>query len=309
LQEVNKESEQAADNQNKSEITSESFRQSSLRNSQRTSFLRSLSRGSSLNSTSGRSFSLTAFGLPTDVPPIHDNEVAKPVENFPKVSIRRLAYLNKPEIPFLLLGAIAAMINGAILPIFGILLSRVIKSFFEPPHQLRKDTNFWAIMFVILGVVSFLSIPARAYLLSVAGCRLIERIRVMCFEKLVRMEIGWFDEPEHSSGSIGARLSADAATVRALVGDALGQMLHVIASAVAGLVIAFVASWQLAFIVLALIPLIGINGYVQIKFMKGFGEDAKVCFKTNNLFFFFVCHSSMLYTNIFQAKNVGKLSS
>lgn len=295
MQEANKESEQAADNQNKSEITSELFRQSSLRNSQRKSFLRSSSRGSSLNGSSGRSFSLTAFGLPTEVP-IHDKSVAEPVEKFPKVSIRRLAYLNKPEIPILLLGAIAAVINGAILPLFGILLSRVIKSFFEPPHQLRKDSNFWAIMFVILGVVSFLSVPARAYFLSVAGCKLIERIRVMCFEKLVHMEIGWFDEHEHSSGLIGARLSADAATVRALVGDALGQMLHVIASAVAGLVIAFVASWQLAFIVLALIPLIGINGYVQLKFMKGFSEDAKVCFKPNNLFFFiFFCDSSMLY--------------
>ncbi|KAE8008384.1 hypothetical protein FH972_004903 [Carpinus fangiana] len=279
LQEVNKESEQSADNQNKSEITFELFRQSSLRNSPRKSFLRSLSQGSSLNSGSGRSFSLTAFGLPTEVPPVHDDAVAKPVEKFPKVSIRRLAYLNKPELPILLLGAIAAIINGAILPMFGILLSRVIKSFFEPPQQLRKDSNFWAMMFVILGVVSFLAIPARAYLLSVAGSKLIERIRVMCFEKLVRMEIGWFDEPEHSSGSIGARLSADAATVRALVGDALGQTLHVIASAVAGLVIAFVASWQLAFIVLALIPLIGINGYVQLKFMKGFSEDAKMMYE------------------------------
>jgi ATP-binding cassette subfamily B (MDR/TAP) protein 1 len=301
LQEVNKESEQSADNQNKSEITSELFRQSSLINSPRKSFLRSLSQGSLLNSGSGRrSFSLTAFGLPTEVPPIHDDAVAEPVEKFPKVSVRRLAYLNKPEIPILLLGAIAAIINGAILPMFGILLSRVIKSFFEPPHQLRKDSNFWAMMFVILGVVSFLAIPARTYLLSVAGSKLIERIRVMCFEKLVRMEIGWFDEPEHSSGSIGARLSADAATVRALVGDALGQTLHVIASAVAGLVIAFVASWQLAFIVLALIPLIGMNGYVQLKFMKGFSEDAKVCCKTNKLFFFLFCDSSMLYKFIIE---------
>ncbi|GMY17164.1 ABC transporter B family member 11-like, partial [Fagus crenata] len=70
-----------------------------------------------------------------------------------------------------------------------------------------------------------------------------------------------------------------AATVRALVGDALGQMVHVIASAAAGLVIAFLASWQLAFIILALIPLIGVNGYVQLKFMKGFSADAKLMYE------------------------------
>ena len=90
------------------------------------------------------------------------------------------------------------------------------------------------------------------------------------------MEVGWFDETEHSSGSIGARLSADAASIRTLVGDALGQLVQNIASVVAALAIAFVASWQLALIILALIPLIGANGYVQVKFMKGFSADAKV---------------------------------
>uniref|UniRef100_A0A2N9G753 Uncharacterized protein n=1 Tax=Fagus sylvatica TaxID=28930 RepID=A0A2N9G753_FAGSY len=275
LQEVNKESEQGADDQN--EISAEFFRQSSLRNSQKMSFLRSLSRASSAGS-SRRSFSVSAFGLPTEVT-IPDDGLAETGEIYPKVPLRRIAYLNKPEIPVLLLGTIAAVINGVILPIFGILLARVINSFYEPPHKLRKDSNFWALMFVALGVVSFVAIPARGYLFAVAGCKLIERIRIMCFEKLVHMEVSWFDEPEHSSGSVGARLSADAATVRALVGDALGQMVHVIASAAAGLVIAFLASWQLAFIILALIPLIGVNGYVQVKFMKGFSADAKLMYE------------------------------
>jgi ATP-binding cassette subfamily B (MDR/TAP) protein 1 len=98
----------------------------------------------------------------------------------------------------------------------------------------------------------------------------------MCFEKMVHMEVGWFDEPEHSSGAIGARLSADAATVRGLVGDSLSQLVQNIASAVAGLVIAFVACWQLAFVILVLLPLIGLNGFIQMKFLKGFSSDAKV---------------------------------
>ncbi|XP_041022108.1 ABC transporter B family member 4-like [Juglans microcarpa x Juglans regia] len=275
LKEVNKESEQASDDQNKSEITVESSRHSSLRYSQRMSHLRSISQGSSVNSCSRHSFS--AFGLPIEVL-IPDDTGTELEEKFPKVSIRRLAYLNKPEIPILLLGAMAAILNGTLFPIFGMLLSKVIKSFYEPPHKLRKDTNFWSIIFVILGAVSFLAILARAYLFSVAGFKLIQRVRLMCFEKLVHMEVGWFDKPKHSCGSIGARLSADAARVRALVGDSLGQILDVIASAIAGLVIAFVGSWQLAIIILALIPLIGINAYAQLKFMKGFSADAKMMY-------------------------------
>jgi len=98
----------------------------------------------------------------------------------------------------------------------------------------------------------------------------------MCFEKVVNMEVSWFDEPEHSSGAIGARLSADAASVRALVGDALGLLVQNLATAIAGLLIAFLANWQLSLIILVLIPLMGLNGYIQIKFLKGFSADAKV---------------------------------
>ncbi|GMY17158.1 ABC transporter B family member 11-like [Fagus crenata] len=280
LQEVNEESELAVDDQNKPEITVESVRQSS----QRMSIQRSISRGSSgVGNSSRHSFSVS-FGLPTgvNVPDIARDKPdtpSLPTEQPPEVPLRRIAYLNKPEIPVLIIGAIAAIMNGVILPIFGVLLSSVIKTFYEPPEELKKDSEFWALMFLVLGLASFLVIPARSFFFAVAGCKLIQRIRVLCFEKVVNMEVSWFDEPEHSSGAIGARLSADAASVRALVGDALGQMVENIAAAVAGLLIAFIASWQLALIILVLLPLIGINGFVQVKFMKGFSADAKMMYE------------------------------
>ncbi|KAK9142419.1 hypothetical protein Syun_011819 [Stephania yunnanensis] len=41
-------------------------------------------------------------------------------------------------------------------------------------------------------------------------------------------------------------------------------------------VIAFSANWILAFVILVLLPLVGLNGYIQLKFMKGFRAEAKV---------------------------------
>ncbi|KVH94550.1 AAA+ ATPase domain-containing protein [Cynara cardunculus var. scolymus] len=252
----------------------------------RTSYQRSISRGSSsIGNSSRRSISIS-FGMPTQlgVSTAESMEIeASPAkegsEKPPKVPLRRLAYLNKPEIPVLILGAIAAIINGAVLPVFGILISSMIKTFYEPPDKMKTDSRFWALMFVVLGVVSFLAFPGRSYFFSVAGSKLIRRIRSLCFEKVINMEVGWFDKPENSSGAIGARLSADAASVRGLVGDALAQLVQDSSSAAAGLAIAFAACWQLALIILALVPLIGVNGYVQMKFMKGFSADAKIMYE------------------------------
>ncbi|MBA0717845.1 hypothetical protein Golax_005625 [Gossypium laxum] len=277
LQEVNKESEQVAD---VSEVTPESFRQSSLRRSMK----RSISRGSSIGDSSHHSFSVS-FGLPTgmnvnDSSTVDTEDPSKqPLKQPLEVPIRRLAYLNKPEIPVLLLGTIAAVANGVILPIYGLLLSHVIETLFKPPDELKKDTRFWALIFMALGLASLLASPARTYFFSIAGCKLIQKIRLMCFSKVVHMEVGWFDEPDNSSGSIGARLSVDAASIRGLVGDALAQLVSNLASAIAGLVIAFVASWQLALIMLGLVPLIGFTGYFQANFMKGFSADAKMMYE------------------------------
>ncbi|KAG5374654.1 hypothetical protein IGI04_039250 [Brassica rapa subsp. trilocularis] len=256
-----------------------SFRASNLKKSMEGGSV--ISGGTSSVGNSSRHHSLNVLGLAAGLD-LGGGSVSQRVgqeetsqEPVPKVSLTRIAALNKTEIPVLLLGTVAAAINGAIFPLFGILISRVIEAFFKPADQLKKDSRFWAIIFVALGVTSLIVSPVQTYLFSVAGGKLIRRIRSMCFEKAVHMEVGWFDEPQNSSGTMGARLSADAALIRALVGDALSLAVQNAASAASGLIIAFTASWELAFIILVMLPLIGINGYIQVKFMKGFTADAK----------------------------------
>ncbi|KAH7682334.1 Xenobiotic-transporting ATPase protein [Dioscorea alata] len=193
-----------------------------------------------------------------------------------QVSIKRLASLNKPEAPVLALGSIAAAILGLTLPVFGLLLSSAIQTFYEPPHELRKHASVWALRFLALGFACFMVSPAQNFLFGMAGGKLIARIRSLSFERVVYQEISWFDEPSHSSGAIGARLSADATTVSRIVGDSLSLIVQSLSTVIAGLVIAMIANWKLALTVIALLPLIGLQGYVQMKFLKGFSADAKV---------------------------------
>ncbi|XP_026660634.2 ABC transporter B family member 11-like isoform X2 [Phoenix dactylifera] len=195
------------------------------------------------------------------------------------VPVRRLASLNKPELPILLLGSTAAALHGAIFPVFGFLISRSIKTFYEQPHEQRKDARFWTLMYALLGVCSLIMAPAQYYFFAVAGGNLIKRIRSLLFERVVHQEISWFDEPSNSSGAIGARLSTDASTVRALVGDSLAVMVQNLSSAVTGFLIAMVANWRLALIVSILGPLVGLQGYVQMKLLEPSSADAKVMYE------------------------------
>lgn len=64
-------------------------------------------------------------------------------------------YLNKPEIPVILAGTIATIVNGGVPAIHGLLISSAIGTFYEPPHQLKKDSSYRAILYVVFSVAVF----------------------------------------------------------------------------------------------------------------------------------------------------------
>ncbi|KAK3161660.1 hypothetical protein QOZ80_1BG0079860 [Eleusine coracana subsp. coracana] len=261
-------------------------RASDLRSKSRSlSLKRSISRDSRGNS-SRHSFTLP-FGLPgsgqlpegNNTNGENQNEQAGNGEIQGKAPIGRLAMLNKPEVPILLLASLAAGVHGVLFPLFGLMISNAIKSFYEPADKLKKDTSFWGLMCVVLGIISIVSIPVEYFLFGVAGGKLIERIRALSFRSIIHQEVAWFDDPKNSSGGLGAKLSVDALNVRRLVGDNLALIVQVIGSLITGFVISMIADWKLCLIIICVIPLAGLQGYAQVKFLKGFSEDAKMLYE------------------------------
>ncbi|GLU22765.1 hypothetical protein SLE2022_388140 [Rubroshorea leprosula] len=253
---------------------------------------RSLSLGSNLrsgsrNSSSRHSSFHLSFGFPSldgMRPTEEESEDNHPsikadTEKSKAVSMRRLAYLNKPELLILLVGSIAAAIHGLIFPIYGLLYSSAIKSFFEPPKMLLQDSKKWALLFLGMGLINLVAAPLQNYFFGIAGGKLIERIRSLTFQKVVHQEIRWFDDPANSSGAICARLSTDASLVKCLVGDTMALIVQNIATVFAGLIIAFTANWILTLVILAVSPLFFVQGFLQARFREGFSADAKLMYE------------------------------
>uniref|UniRef100_A0A0E0C6J8 MDR-like ABC transporter n=1 Tax=Oryza meridionalis TaxID=40149 RepID=A0A0E0C6J8_9ORYZ len=196
-----------------------------------------------------------------------------------KAPIRRLFNLNKPEAPILLLAIIAAFVHGLLFPVFSIMMSGGIRTFFYPPHQLLKDSRFWALMCILMAIISLVSIQLEFFLFGMAGGKLIERVRCLSFQSIVHQEVAWFDYPSNSSGSLGAKLYIDALNIRRLVGDNLAILVQCTVTLIAGFAIAFASDWKLTLIIMCPIPLVGLQNYAQVKFLKGFSEDAKVMYE------------------------------
>jgi ATP-binding cassette, subfamily B (MDR/TAP), member 1 len=177
---------------------------SDLRSKSRSlSLKRSISRDSKGNS-SRHSFAIP-FGLPGSGQMLEGNNTNEENQNEQgdgevpkKAPIGRLAKLNKPEVPILLLASLAAGVHGVLFPMFGLMISRAIKTFYEPPDKLKKDSSFWGLMCFVLGIISIVSIPVEYFLFGIAGGKLIERIRSLSFRSIVHQEVAWFDDPNNS---------------------------------------------------------------------------------------------------------------
>ncbi|KAL3678872.1 hypothetical protein R1sor_021828 [Riccia sorocarpa] len=201
-----------------------------------------------------------------------DDETSK---EGPQGSVWRLAKMNNPEAPYLVLGSLGAIGQGLILPMFGFLLSNVIQFLFKSPHDIRREGKFWSLMFLALSGTTLIANPVQRFCFAKAGSALVRRVRRRTFNQVLRQEIGWFDDDRHNSGTISGRLYLDAGAVRAVVGDTLALLVQNTASIVAGLAIAFTGGWELALVVIGLVPLLGMQGAIIGKRLKGFSKSAK----------------------------------
>ena len=68
--------------------------------------------------------------------------------------------------------------------------------------KLRQGANFWSLIFVALAAAAFIVNFFQISFFSMSGERFTTRIRIMCFSSLMRKEIGYFDEDDHSSGLV-----------------------------------------------------------------------------------------------------------
>lgn len=73
------------------------------------------------------------------------------------MSLRRVIAKNAPEWWLIVIGVIAAAINGCLFPAFSLFFGEILEVFTLPPDQVLRNTHLWAALFVALGITSGLS--------------------------------------------------------------------------------------------------------------------------------------------------------
>ncbi|CAF1151006.1 unnamed protein product, partial [Didymodactylos carnosus] len=129
----------------------------------------------------------------------------------------KLLKLNSPEWYYIVMGSLAALVNGAIIPLVCITFGETINNLF----------------------------------LSISGAELTKRLRVKAFASMLKQDMEWFDKQENHSGAICQRLQFDALAVQSMAGFRIGLLIETSSTFIIGLGFSFVFSWQLTLIIIA----------------------------------------------------------
>ena len=105
--------------------------------------------------------------------------------------------------------------------------------------------------------------------------RLVYKIRVDMFNKLMRMPVSFYDKPANTAGGINSKLATDAYQIRNMVSGVLGVMCLNVATVAASLAFGLYYSWKVTLISLALSPLIVVVGSINMKVIMRFTTQSQ----------------------------------
>jgi len=117
-----------------------------------------------------------------------------------------------------------------------------------------------AIFLFVVGVISAVAGAARFVLFTVAGERIVARLRRDAYTKLLEQEIAFFDE--HKTGDLTSRLASDTTVLQNAVSVNLSMMLRNLAAAAGGVAMLFVTSWRLTMVMLAIVPAVALGAVI-----------------------------------------------
>ena len=161
--------------------------------------------------------------------------------------------------------AVAAL-AGSVFPIFSILYSDFIVAYFNPSdaYLLQRSDELMGALFALAAAAGAL-VWAQSYLFTLLGERLTRRLRGATYRAILRQDMAFHDEPAHASGRLVSRLAGDACLVKATVGERVGIVVQSASALAVGYIIAFVASWRLALVLVAISPLLVLGALVQVR--------------------------------------------
>lgn len=197
-----------------------------------------------------------------------------------KVPLSRLLGFSKKYWCFFIPGFIGALASGACFPLLGayVLVDAIVALMNPDKEEMRASAEMAALWFVIFGAMKCVATTLQFGSFGIIAEVTTREARVAMLRNIFRQEIGYHDDPENTPGKLVASLKIYAYRVAKLL-VSFGDKVDALCSVLVGLVVAFVACWEMAATMLLAIPIFGIAQGIMMAVMMGQEKAESSAFK------------------------------
>lgn len=140
------------------------------------------------------------------------------------------------------------------------------------PSQVQEDSDFWSLMYLMLGLVQFVSNVIQSITLGYISERATRKIREQAFEHMLAQDMSYFDNTSNSAAALAAFLAVEPTQAAGIMGSALGNMLVSVTNIVSSVAVALAFGWKLGLVCFSLVPVLFLSGFFQIWLLSKFHE-------------------------------------
>ncbi|KAJ3034022.1 ATP-binding cassette, sub-B (MDR TAP), member 4 [Rhizophlyctis rosea] len=205
-----------------------------------------------------------------DAPDMDESPALLPKKKseYPPIPLYSLwRHANALDVLLIIIASIASMASGIINPLAIKSIGLMIASFFTwdvsnlglGTSEIRQKGQ----IFGLLALGAFVSTYLSRALWVFTAERQIKRISLRYLQSVLQRDMGWFDVLQGES--LTARLQNDVPLIRGGIGENTGSFFHFMGTLIACLIIGFTTQWKLCLIMLALMPLLILDGYLIVK--------------------------------------------
>ncbi|KAH9238612.1 hypothetical protein K456DRAFT_1746635 [Colletotrichum gloeosporioides 23] len=200
--------------------------------------------------------------------------------------IKLIGSFNKQEWHLMLVGLFFSIICGGGNPTQAVFFAKQIMTLSVPvtpenAHQMKKDSDFWSAMYLMLAGVQFIAFVIQGILFAKCSERLVHRVRDRAFRTMLRQDVSFFDKDENTAGALTSFLSTETTHLAGLSGVTLGTLLMVSTTLIAALALAIAIGWKLALVCTATIPILIGCGFFRFWMLAHFQRRSKTAYSNS----------------------------
>ena len=190
----------------------------------------------------------------------------------------RLWKLAEPEMPMLVIGLFALFVSATLSLVYPQAFKSIVDAMVAGGDSRKLDVGTAALITTF--VVQALFSGIRAWLFTMAGERIVARLRNQLFSALLGQDVAFFDTTR--TGELTNRLSSDTAVLQNTVAANVSMGLRFTAQAVGGIAMLAYTSPRLMALALGVVPFAAVGGAVYGRMLRSQSKDVQDALATSS---------------------------